>query len=148
AFPSAARTNPKSSRRDTGMTVLLDRPKYWRWGMVAGKGQRAEGKGKRGSEGGRQKGRGFPLPLPVPIALCPRPDSLLHISLERLRPDLRTVDHALRIHGDAFRRARARCVLDGIRNEELDLPVRAVLDAADADAALPVRPIARHATGL
>src|SRR5262249_47979885 len=48
--------------------------------------------------------------------------------------DLRAIDVALRVHGDSFRRARIRSRFVGIGDERRH---RAVLRAADANAALP-----------
>src|SRR6185436_9429668 len=58
-----------------------------------------------------------------------------------LRADFGAVDVARRIRGDAFRRARARGLFDGVGNERRH---RAVLGAADPDASLPAVMVLGH----
>src|SRR4029079_5834066 len=65
------------------------------------------------------------------------------VLLQRLRPDFGAVDVARGVDGHPFSGAGAGAVLDRIGDERNHL---AVADSADADAALPVRAIARHAS--
>src|SRR6476646_10919373 len=70
---------------------------------------------------------------------------LPHIPLQRPRPNLRSINHAIGIRRHALVSARARRILVRIRNER---PNRSVSCAADADAALPPRSILRYRSGL
>src|SRR5829696_3849197 len=70
---------------------------------------------------------------------------VLHIFHQPLGPDLRPIDIALGICGDALRGAGAGRVLDGIRNKRRDCPV---LRAADANAAFPAIVVLRYRLGF
>ena len=73
------------------------------------------------------------IPNPDPVRFALR---IPLVPLEILLADLGAVDHAVRIHRDAFCRAGVRGVFDGVGNERCHLPR---LRAADADASLPSR---------
>src|SRR5262245_42234807 len=73
--------------------------------------------------------------LPWVVAPARRgPNSVLQIAHESLRPNLRAVDVAGPVRGDAFGRARSRCFLRRAGNEGNH---GAVPDVPDANAALP-----------
>src|SRR3954470_3432455 len=92
----------------------------------------------------------FRIPHSHSALRIPHSALFLHVLLRRLRSDLRAVDVAGGVNGDALGGARAAESLGpglglGIGNEALDLPV---LDAAPADPSFPAVVIARHRLGF